>query len=450
MSPEASARDRERVAALLGRAPRGTFEVAVRDDEGDPVVIRNAPLLDDGTPMPTRFWLVGRDERRRVDRLESEGGVRDAEAAVDPDALAAAHQAYAAERDAAVPTSWDGPRPTGGVGGTRRGVKCLHAHYAWHLAGGDDPVGRWVAAQLQPPVAAIDCGTNSTRLLVADHTGATLTRLMRITRLGEGVDATRQLAPAAIDRTITVLADYRRVMDDFGVRRTRMTATSAARDATNRDDFFTAAHNVIGVTPELLAGEEEGRFSFIGATAGLDPETAPWLVADIGGGSTELIVGRPHQAPDAVRSLDIGCVRITERFLPDDPPSPSQVDDARRYVAGLLAATDPAFTTGRTLVGLAGSVSALARIDQQLETYDRDKVHHHLLTRQTVERLLASLAGEPAAARRRRPGMEAERADVIVGGAIVLAELMCHFDFAVCLHSESDILDGLVSTLLAQ
>jgi uncharacterized protein len=140
--------DREAVADLLGRPPRGDYEIAVRDADGRPLVIRNAPLLADGTPMPTRYWLVGEAERVAVGRLEAAGGVRRAEAAVDADALAAAHDRYAAERDAALPPGHDGPRPFGGVGGTRRGVKCLHAHYAWHLAGGDDPVGRWVADRL--------------------------------------------------------------------------------------------------------------------------------------------------------------------------------------------------------------------------------------------------------------------------------------------------------------
>ena len=136
------------LTALLGRVPRGGFEVVVRDDAGAPVVIRNAPLLDDGTPMPTRFWLVDSNLVTRVSRIESTGGVRAAEAAVDGAELARAHARYAAERDAAVPAGHDGPRPHGGVGGTARGVKCLHAHYAWFRAGGDDPVGRWVAARL--------------------------------------------------------------------------------------------------------------------------------------------------------------------------------------------------------------------------------------------------------------------------------------------------------------
>lgn len=149
-----SATDRARVAELLGRAPEGDFEVVVRDRSGDPVVIRNAPILRDGRPMPTLYWLVGAEARRRVGRLEASGGVRAAEAAVPAAALEAAHARYAAERDAAVAADHTGPRPTGGVGGTRRGVKCLHAHYAWHLAGGDDPVGRWTAAQL----AAADDG----------------------------------------------------------------------------------------------------------------------------------------------------------------------------------------------------------------------------------------------------------------------------------------------------
>ena len=139
------------VAELLGRTPRGAWEVVARDPAGRPAVIRNAPLLYDGTPMPTRYWLVDPSARLAVDRLESAGGVRAAEAAVDGEALASAHVRYAAERDAALPSGWAGHRPTGGVGGTRQGVKCLHAHYAWHLAGGDDPVGRWVARQVGRP-----------------------------------------------------------------------------------------------------------------------------------------------------------------------------------------------------------------------------------------------------------------------------------------------------------
>ena len=140
--------DTATVTALLGRPPRGDYEVVVRDAAGAPVVLRNAPLLADGTPMPTRYWLCGAEVREAVSRLEAAGGVRQAEADVDPDELADAHRRHAEERDAALPVGHTGPRPSGGVGGTRVGVKCLHAHYAWYLAGGDDPVGRWVAARI--------------------------------------------------------------------------------------------------------------------------------------------------------------------------------------------------------------------------------------------------------------------------------------------------------------
>ena len=156
--PERSLDDRVAVTALLGRAPRGDYEVVVRGPAGEPVVLRNAPLLHDGTPMPTRYWLVGASEHRAVSRLEAAGGVRRAEAEVDPVALSAAHLRYAAERDAALPVGHTGPAPSEGVGGTRLGVKCLHAHYAWYLAGGDDPVGRWVAEALGGPT---DAGTGS-------------------------------------------------------------------------------------------------------------------------------------------------------------------------------------------------------------------------------------------------------------------------------------------------
>ncbi len=141
--------DVEAVTELLGRTPRGEFEVVVRSADGTPVVIRNAPLMDDGTPMPTMYWLVDRDLNKRIGRLESTGGVKQAEAEVDSLDLAGAHERYRAERDSRMPPGWTGPRPFGGVGGTRRGVKCLHTHYAWYLAGGDDPVGRWVADHLE-------------------------------------------------------------------------------------------------------------------------------------------------------------------------------------------------------------------------------------------------------------------------------------------------------------
>ncbi len=445
----ATKRDVDRVAELLGRPPREPFDVVVRDTAGEPVVIRNAPLLDDGAPMPTRYWLVGATERLAVDRLEAAGGVRRAEAAVDPAELAAAHRRYATERDAALPAGWAGSGPSGGVGGTRRGVKCLHAHYAWYLAGGDDPVGRWVAEQLAP-VAAIDCGTNSTRVLVTGRNRETLERLMRITRLGAGVDRTGLLAAAAVERTLAVLEEFATVMRSFGVRRARMTATSAARDAANRESFFDRAEQVVGVRPELLSGEEEACLSYAGATASLSPSGGPYLVADIGGGSTELATSS-GETVDAC-SLPMGCVRLTERFLQNDPPTNAEQDAAAAYVEDLLGAATrdhPTFSSAVVLVGLAGTVSAAAAIEQKLDDYDRWRIHHHVLSAGTVRRLLHELAAEPAAARRRRPGVERDRADVIVGGLIILDRLLDHFGLDRCLVSEADILDGLAATLTA-
>lgn len=428
--------------------------MVVRDAAGQPVVIRNSPLLDDGTPMPTLYWLVGRDQRLAVDRLEASGGVNEAEAAVAVEVLEDAHARYAAERDRLIPPGWQGRTPAGGVGGTRAGVKCLHAHYAWFLAGGDDPIGRWVSRRLAPrAVAAIDCGTNSTRLLIADGAGRTLQRLMRITRLGQGVDETGRLAPDAIRRTIEVLTEFREVMDRFGVTGVRMAATSAARDAANRGEFFDGAAQVVGVRPELLGGDAEGALSYAGATAGLDPATAPWLVADIGGGSTELAAGdESGGSPVDVVSLDIGCVRMSERFIVGDPPTEGSIRDARAHMSDLLAgcsASHPALGGAAMLVGLAGTVASLAAIDQGLREYDRSRVHHYHLSRRRVEDMLDTLAGESAEERARRPGVEPGRVDVIVGGTIVLAALMEHFGFESCLTSEADILDGMVMSLLA-
>ena len=299
------------------------------------------------------------------------------------------------------------------------------------------------------PVAALDCGTNSTRLLICDAAGAPLERLMRITRLGAGVHASGRLAPDAIDRTLTVLREYRDVMDRFGVTAARMAATSAARDATNREDFFGPARAITGVEPELLSGEEEGRLSFLGATRELDPADGPFLVADIGGGSTELVAG--SDAPEAIRSLDVGCVRITEKFLASDPPAPEELSDALGEVRDLLedvVREQPAVKSAQRFVGLAGTVTTAAAIEIGLAEYDRDRIHHFELTREAAEDVFRTLATERRSARVHNPGLEAARADVIVGGCVVLVAIMRFFGFPTCLVSEADILDGLAFGLL--
>ena len=299
------------------------------------------------------------------------------------------------------------------------------------------------------PAAAIDCGSNSTRLLVGDGGPRPIERLMTVTRLAQGVDAARRLAPDAIERTLAVLRGYRAVMDRHGVERVRMAATSAVRDAENRDQFLDAAEAVVGVRPDLLAGDEEGRLSFAGATAGLDPAGGPYLVVDIGGGSTEFVVGT--DAPVGVVSVDVGCVRITERYLHSDPPSPLELSQAITVMHAHLRDVKrelPAVVEARRLVGLAGTVTTMAAVEIGLPVYDRDRIHHFVLTREAAEDVFRTLATESRADRAHNPGLEEARADVIVGGAAILVAVMRHFDLDECLVSESDILDGLLYSVL--
>jgi exopolyphosphatase / guanosine-5'-triphosphate,3'-diphosphate pyrophosphatase len=297
-------------------------------------------------------------------------------------------------------------------------------------------------------LAAIDCGTLSTRLLISTPSRQPVVRLMRVTGLGQGVDQARALHPEAVERALSVLREYRGLMDRHGVSAVRMVGTSALRDAVNRAAFSNAAEEIIGVPLSLLSGQEEAALSFAGATAELDPQDGPWLVADIGGGSTELIVG---PEPSGARSLDLGCVRVTERFLPSDPPGAEELDRAASWLPAQFRGAEaqvPALRSARVLVGLAGTVSALAAYDQGLEAYDRAAVHHYRLSRKAVDQALSDLASRPTAARAALPGIEPARAPVIVGGTLVLATLMAHFGFEECLVSESDILDGLVISLV--
>ncbi len=301
-------------------------------------------------------------------------------------------------------------------------------------------------------VAAIDIGTNSVRLLVADVEGASprdakivpVDRRMRITRLGQGVDGSRALAPEAIERTVAVLREYRDALTEHGVTQVRATATSAARDASNRDAFFAAAHDALGITPELLSGEDEAALSFLGATADLDAPS-PYLVVDIGGGSTEFVLGT--DAPVGLVSLDMGCVRITEQFLHSDPPAPEELSNAVAVVRDLVAEVPrviPGALDAVTLVGLAGTVTTVAAVEQGLPEYDPEKIHHFRLTREAAEDVFRTLATENAEQRRHNPGLEPGRVDVIVGGAAVLVGIFRVLGFDDMLVSEADILDGLV------
>jgi exopolyphosphatase / guanosine-5'-triphosphate,3'-diphosphate pyrophosphatase len=304
-------------------------------------------------------------------------------------------------------------------------------------------------------VGAVDIGTNSVRLLVADvEPGSTGTprdaklvpvdRRMRITRLGEGVDRDRVLSAAAIERTLTVLREYRTALEAHGSTSVRATATSAARDAANRDEFFAAARDALGTEPELLSGEDEAALSFLGATADLDAP-APYLVVDIGGGSTEFVLGT--DAPTGLMSLDMGCVRITEQFLHSDPPAPEELSNAVAVVRDLVAEVPrviPGVLDAPTLVGLAGTVTTVAAVELGLAEYDPQAIHHFRLTKAAAEDVFRTLAIEPAAVRAHNPGLEPGRVDVIVGGCAVLVGIFRVLGFDELLVSEADILDGLV------
>lgn len=309
-------------------------------------------------------------------------------------------------------------------------------------------------------VASIDIGTNSTRLLVAEQgevagTLRTVERLMTITRLGQDVDRTGVLAEEAVARTVAALEGYREVMDRLGVApgRVRTSTTSASRDAANRQDFFARAEAAVGAAPELLSGADEALLSFRGATSDLDPALGPFLVFDLGGGSTEFVLGTsgPDGVVDGALSLDVGCVRLTERFLHHDPPAAEDLSAAISYVDTWLddVVRDlPGAGDAQTVVGLAGTVSTVAAVELGLVTYDRDAVHHLVLTKEAAEDVFRTLATEALADRIHNPGLERERADVIVGGCCALVAIYRRLGLEQILVSEADILDGLALSLL--
>jgi exopolyphosphatase/guanosine-5'-triphosphate,3'-diphosphate pyrophosphatase len=302
------------------------------------------------------------------------------------------------------------------------------------------------------PIASVDIGTNSTRVLVAQPADGGLDILDRrntITRLGQGVGASGRLEPEAVERTLDCLRGYHEILDRHGVERMRVAATSASRDAANRDEFFGAVEALIGTRPELLSGDEEGRLAFRGATGELDPAAGPFLVVDIGGGSTEFIVGTDRV--EGVMSVDVGCVRLTEKFLQHDPPQAEELSACISLTDAYLddvVREIPAVAEARTLVGLAGTVTTVAAVEIGLETYDRDRIHHFHLTHEAAEDVFRTLATEARADRIHNPGLEEARADVIVAGCCVLVALFRHFGFDEMIVSEADILDGLALSLL--
>ena len=451
------------VADQLGREPTVPFTVVARCPGGHPLVTRNRPFDADGAPFPTLFWLTCPDAVRAVSRLESGGAIAELNERIDADAdfafaVERAHADYARERarDDARAESF------GGVGGTRTGLKCLHAHYANHLAGGDDVVGGWTAERVEPihaeragRVAAIDQGTNSIRLLVAEplERGGfeELGRDMVITRLGRGVDETGRIAPGSLALTAAVFETYVHRARALHAGRIRVGATAVLRDAANGSEYERLVEGA-GAELEVLSGEREAELAFLGATSGLgDADVdapSPYLVIDIGGGSTEFVLG--DDRPAAAISTQMGSVRLTERFVGHDPPEGSELAEMTREVGTLLDEVEGAVpvSEARTLVAVAGTSTTVQAIALGLGSYDPEAIHRTVLARDDAEHVLARLSKMTTAERAALPVMAPGRADVIVGGATILVEVMRRFGFERAVVSETDILEGLVFEML--
>ncbi|MDR0488031.1 MAG: Ppx/GppA family phosphatase [Propionibacteriaceae bacterium] len=300
-------------------------------------------------------------------------------------------------------------------------------------------------------VAIIDCGTNTLRLLVADGTADGLTevtRQVRFARLGQGVDATGSFHPDALERTFSIVSEYTQNIHDLNVDQVRFVATSAARDAKNREDFYQGVHARLGILPQIISGEEEAELSFLGALAGGPTSDGDALVIDIGGGSTELIRGSTAGVIESSVSLDMGSVRIRERYLLTDPPQPDHIAQASEFVANLLDNCAVPLGGIETFIGVAGTVTSLSGMHQELPAYDRARVHNSTLELTTVaelsQRLLTMTVAETIAL---YPSLQVERAEVICAGSLIAAEIAQRVGRPMVVR-ETDILDGAAMKLM--
>jgi exopolyphosphatase / guanosine-5'-triphosphate,3'-diphosphate pyrophosphatase len=296
-------------------------------------------------------------------------------------------------------------------------------------------------------VAVVDLGTNTTRLLVADVDDRRVTEVERrnaITRLGQGVDSGNRLLDVAMERVLDVVAEYRRTIYELGAERTVAVATSAVRDAENGEEFRAALRERSGIEARIISGDEEARLSFAGATLEPEPGGEPLMVLDIGGGSTEFVIGRPGERPSFNVSTQAGSVRQTERHLHTDPPSERQVEELRREIRGIVESAVPqelrsSVTDG---VAVAGTPTSMAAIEQRLEPYDSSRVHGYRLSLEACARIECMLAALPEAERREVTGLHPERAPTIVAGAVILVESMRAFGLESIQVGEQDILYG--------
>ncbi len=303
-------------------------------------------------------------------------------------------------------------------------------------------------------VAAIDCGTNSIRLLIAEPAGSgglrELDRRLEIVRLGQGVDASGEFHPDALQRTFAVVDQYAELIKkaNVSVPKVRFVATSAARDARNRDSFFAGIMQRLGVLPDVISGATEAQLSFLGALSRVNPEGQPVLVMDIGGGSTELITGSAAGEIYRAISIDIGSVRVTERFLKQNPVADDDLARAIEYVDDLLAGSGVEFASIGTWIGVGGTATTLAGVYLELKHYDREQVHGAVIPLPAVQELLHRLARMTVEEIKALPSMHPGRADVITGGSLVEARIAARLNVADLIVSESDILDGIALQLI--
>ena len=449
------------VADLLGRRPQGRYEVAVARSDGTPVVLVNDPFLDSGRPMPTRYWLLDPMLNKAIGTLEAEGGVKSAESSVDPAELAATHDRYRRERDREIPADHLGPSPSGGVGGTRTGVKCLHAHYGYFLAGGDDPVGRWVDERLSElgktldglvvvqkvpseakPVFLIEIGSGSLKVLRAD--GNDLRRGRYPTDLLAETTADGTLTPRGREMLSKALDDAKALCGN--VAPTAIVATEVLRAHPSHEVAQLVADR-LGADVEVLDGQREAGLGYLAATGGVEGSSTV-VTVDVGYGSTEFAAVGPDGSL-VTMSLPIGASTITSTYLASDPPRADELsaalsvielhlDDLRReqpFLAERLAAGDA------DIVGL-GAVRYVAEVELGRAG---DDIDGYVLEHGAVEEVFRALATESAEDRAFNPGLRAEHIGWIVGAMCILVETMRQFGISSLRTSIAGILDGLLA-----
>ena len=474
--------DRDAIERQLGREPRAIQGVGHRCPCSLPDVVTTEPRLPNGTPFPTTFYLTCPRAASRIGTLEGSGLMKEMQQRLvdDPDLAAtyrAAHERYLVARDEiGAAAGLDVPEITGiSAGGMPDRVKCLHVLAGQSLAQGRgvnplgdevlDLLGDWWAdgpcvavdgSETSPArrsrtegdvVAAIDCGTNTIKLLIGALPDVAV-REMRMVRLGQGVDTTGVLADEALERAFAAIDEYAALIAAHDVDRVRFVATSATRDAANAAVFTAGVRDRLGIEPEVVSGAEEAALAFDGAVRSLTsaPE-APVLVVDIGGGSTELILGDPESGPSQVVSMDIGSVRLTERHLHSDPPVPAEVEACRADVRAHLdrVAVDPA--AAASIIGVAGTVTTLAGGVLELGT-DRGPTEQVAVRAQAVHDLVDHLLTTTVGERRALAWMHPGRADVILAGALILDEVLRRSGAVDLMVSPTDILDGIAWSMV--